>query len=262
MQWISDVHLNFLSLSQRMEFYEQLKGDSVLISGDIAESHNICLILGEMAEVVKSPIYFVLGNHDFYGSSAVKVRKAVKALKKPLCWLPKRKGVKLNKYTALTGQDGWADARIGDPANSRIVMNDWIYIEELFQGYAGGSQERLWECMRKLADRDAAELKKNIEYWAKRPRIEQIISVTHVPPFESCALHNGRKSTPSGLPYYTSKVIGDVLIEVADKYRHINFLHLSGHTHSQANVSVRPNLTVRVAKAEYFKPQIEAIIEL
>jgi len=77
--WATDIHLNFLDAATRHRFYQSLGEDSdaVAISGDIAESTNIEEYLQEMEESLKRPIFFVLGNHDFYRGSIGKTREAV-----------------------------------------------------------------------------------------------------------------------------------------------------------------------------------------
>jgi predicted MPP superfamily phosphohydrolase len=65
--WLTDIHLNFLTLENRMEFYQKViaaSGDKILISGDIAEAPSVSEILKEMAKTIQKPIYFVLGNHE------------------------------------------------------------------------------------------------------------------------------------------------------------------------------------------------------
>jgi predicted MPP superfamily phosphohydrolase len=67
--WITDVHLNFLEKDERIDFYHTLiatDNDGVMISGDMAEAASIEPILKEMANATQKPIYFVLGNHDYY----------------------------------------------------------------------------------------------------------------------------------------------------------------------------------------------------
>jgi predicted MPP superfamily phosphohydrolase len=67
--WNTDVHLNFLEKDERIDFYHTLivtDSNVVLISGDIAEATSIESILKEMASTTQKPIYFVLGNHDYY----------------------------------------------------------------------------------------------------------------------------------------------------------------------------------------------------
>lgn len=55
-----------------MSFYHELiatDSEGVVISGDIAEVPSIESILKEMASTTQKPIYFVLGNHDYYRGS-------------------------------------------------------------------------------------------------------------------------------------------------------------------------------------------------
>jgi hypothetical protein len=69
--WATDIHLNFLDAAARRGFLESLgkQAGAVAISGDIGESPDIEGHLLEMEEVLQRPIYFVLGNHDFYHGS-------------------------------------------------------------------------------------------------------------------------------------------------------------------------------------------------
>ena len=70
--WITDVHLNFLAKDERMDFYHTLiatDSDGIMIRSDIAEATSIEPILKEMHNATQKPIYFVLGNHDYYRSS-------------------------------------------------------------------------------------------------------------------------------------------------------------------------------------------------
>jgi predicted phosphohydrolase len=254
--WASDVHLNFLKEESRIAFYQSIKGDALVLSGDIAESHNVVKMIGEAEKHTSLPIYFVLGNHDFYGSSAAAVKSSVR----PLGWLPKNNGVRLSPSTILLGVDGWGDCRSGDFENSRLVMNDWIYIEELRKGYSKG-MNRLKKALQVLADRDARALKTKVNNAIKKGYTKVII-VTHVPPFEEVSLYAGRKSTPSGLPFFVSKILGESILPIAKAQPKIDFLWLSGHTHSRAKYKPCNNMTVKVAKAEYCSPQVEEIINV
>ncbi len=53
-----------------------------MISGDIAEATSIELILKEMASTIQKPIYFVLGNHDYYRGSINDLRSTVISITK------------------------------------------------------------------------------------------------------------------------------------------------------------------------------------
>jgi len=76
--WVTDIHLNFLEFADRKRFYKDIvatKSNAVLVSGDIAEAPTVSDILEEMAQHIAKPIYFVLGNHDYYQSSVENVKQ-------------------------------------------------------------------------------------------------------------------------------------------------------------------------------------------
>lgn len=81
--WLTDIHLNFLKLAERVQFYNrvaEIDADKILITGDIAEAKEVCEILVEFSQHVNTSIYFVLGNHDYYFGSVTNVRENIQAL--------------------------------------------------------------------------------------------------------------------------------------------------------------------------------------
>ena len=147
--WLTDIHLNFIDDVARQKFYQEIvntKCDGVLISGDIAEAPNLIGILNEMARYINKPIYFVLGNHDYYRGQINEVHDAITALTNEhdkLFWLPASGIQELGNNTFLIGQDGWADGRLGDYQNSRVVLNDSRMIADLFQEKVLGKYQLL-----------------------------------------------------------------------------------------------------------------------
>lgn len=116
--WLSDIHLNFLGRDKINNFIRTLSKESAdcfLISGDIGEADSIIDYLKLMEAVLDKPVYFVLGNHDFYGGSIKAVREMIshfiKASQK-LVWLNEVEYVSLTNETALVGHDSWADGRL------------------------------------------------------------------------------------------------------------------------------------------------------
>jgi len=70
--WVTDIHLEFVEERVRIRFHETLRLaqlDALLIGGDTGISHSLAGFLAELEESLDLPIYFVLGNHDFYKSS-------------------------------------------------------------------------------------------------------------------------------------------------------------------------------------------------
>jgi predicted phosphohydrolase len=264
--WLTDIHLNFLKSNARQKFYHEIIStdcDAVLISGDIAEAPCLIDIMTEMAVHIIKPIYFILGNHDYYRGKIHEVRDALTSLSKTnkqLFWLPASGIQQLDSNTALLGQDGWADGRLGDYQNSTVALNDSRMIADLFQEKVLGKFQLL-EKMQQLADADAAQLQSNLlQAISQHPK--KIVVLTHVPPFKEACMHKGNASDDDWLPYFSSKVTGDILSQIAEENPSVEFLVLCGHTHSPAQYKPLVNLTVKAGHAEYYKPEIQELIVL
>jgi len=264
--WLTDIHLNFLDVAARMKFYNKIKEtetDAVLISGDIAEAPCLVSLLREMLAQLKQPVYFVLGNHDYYQGKINTVKETLIALReteKRLHWLPSSGVQVLEEDAVLLGQDGWADGRLGDYTNSRVSLNDSIMIKDLFNQKILGKYPLL-EKMQQLADCDANALDEDLKQ-AINMNPKKIIVLTHVPPFEEACLYEGKISDDDHLPYFSSKVMGDVLTQVARENPLVKFLVLCGHTHSECTYQPLDNLIIRVGNAEYGHPEIIDIINV
>jgi predicted phosphohydrolase len=224
---------------------------TMVISGDIAESHDVAGHIEDIETAVRAPVYFVLGNHDFYGSSVKKVKASVKHLSH-LDQIPL---ISLSETTALVGVDAFSgDCRNGNYDNSRLTMSDWLHIDDLRGPYGRGKQE-LKKALQKLADGYARKLKRRV-LRAISEGFKRIIIVTHAPPFENACLYAGKKSTPDGLCFFSSQCLGTTIEPIAKQFPNIDFLWLCGHTHSKVTLNVLKNLQVRVAGAEYFYPTV------
>lgn len=262
--WLTDIHLNFIDLARRHQFYHEIVDsscDGVLISGDIAEAPCIKDLLQELSHFIKKPVYFVLGNHDYYRGQIRQVKTEMTDLTKSderLFWLPACKPIQLHDNTLLVGQDGWADGRLGHYHNSRVVLNDSKMIIDLFQEKMLGHSQLLAK-MQQLADYDANQLQKHLmQAVIQSPK--RIIVLTHIPPFAEACLHEGKISNDDWLPYFASKASGDVLMNIATTHPDIDFLILCGHTHSKAKYCPFPNIIIEAGHAEYNRPEIQKII--
>lgn len=264
--WLTDIHLNFLDINSRKNFYQNINQnecEAILITGDIAEADNVCNLLNEFSEQTNKIIYFVLGNHDYYSGSVSLVRKNIKILcsqNSKLIWLGKPEIIKLNDHTLLLGHDGWADARYGNFDHSRVQINDSRLIAELFQAFLL-SKSALKNEMQKLADADAKMLEQTL-ITATNPNIKKIIIATHIPPFPECCLHQGKQSDENWLPYFASKATGDLISNFSQKNPTIDILVLCGHTHSSASFRYNKNLHIKAGAAEYYKPNLQEIITI
>ncbi len=262
--WLTDIHLNFLDECRREQFYQSITSecDGIVISGDIAEATTVVKILEEMAAHIKKPIYFVLGNHDYYRGQIDVVRDSIRMVTNNhpyLFWLEACEPIHLDKDILLVGADGWADGRYGDYSNSHVNLNDSRLIADLYQQRIL-SRFQLLEKMQQLADEDAKNLYTKLKLAASH-NPSKLIVITHVPPFRETAMHEGKISDDDFLPFLSSKATGDVLLNFAKEQPSMEVLVLCGHSHDECKYSPLDNLTVYVGKAEYNQPSIQGVID-
>jgi len=260
--WLTDLHLNFLNPDELEAFHLTLRDanpDAVLLGGDIAEAPTVAQHLRRLTTLLPCPIYFVLGNHDFYRGSIAQVRTHIRAVcgRHPnLHWLPDSGVVSLTPSTALIGHDGWADARFGDYWINPGLLNDYHLIRELSHL---DDATRLG-AIRSLADEAATSLRANLAKAITTHR--RIFVLTHVPPFREACWHQGRISDDQWLPHFSCQVAGEALVDLLRANRAPKVTVLCGHTHSSGRASILPNLEVLTGAAEYGSPAIQKIFEL
>jgi len=266
--WLTDIHLNFVTAPQRCDFFEYVLrqgADALLVTGDIAESHLLEAALLEMAGAVQLPIYFVLGNHDFYRGSIADTRRAAASLRyrsEYLFPLPDCGIVPLAPGTALMGHEGWGDARLGDFERSEVILNDYLLIEDLrhWQDLVTLDRQALQDHLHRLGDESAAHFDAILP--EALDRYAQIVVATHVPPFAEVCRHNGRPADEQWLPHFSCDAVGRVLCEHMRRRPERRMLVLCGHTHGDADVQILDNLHVVAGGAEYGRPCVQRVLEL
>ncbi len=260
--WATDIHLDFLredGLEAFTRVLERSGADAFLVGGDIAKAGSVERHLRSLEARLLRPVYFVLGNHDFYVGSIAGVRAAMAELTRRsglLRWMPAAGVVRLTPTTALVGHDGWGDARFGNADTTPVRLNDFVMIEEL----SGIPRETRRDRLRALGDEAARFLREILpRAFALCPRV---ILLTHVPPFRESCWHEGRISNDDWLPYFTCKAVGDALLELARANADRDITVLCGHTHGAGTAEILPNLRVWTGAAEYGAPRIARLLEI
>lgn len=260
--WLTDVHLDHVRPEAVDALWDSVRAkrpDAVLLTGDLSVASRVEAELERARERLRCPVYFVLGNHDYYGGSLGEVRGRMRALTErrgDLVWLPARGVVELAPGLGLLGHDGWADARAGDPEGSRLAMRDWFVIAEL-RGLA--KTERL-ERLRALGDEAAAHLREHLP--SALSRYERVLVLLHPPPFPEACRYYGLQSPAEWQPHLCCFAAGTALRELALAHPRRSITVLAGHTHGRARVSVERNLEVRAGSVEYGKPAVQSLLEL
>ena len=260
--WATDIHLDFLDAAGIEAFttlLEKSAADAFLIGGDIAKARSVERHLRSLEARLLRPVYFVLGNHDFYVGSISKVRDAMRELtrrSKLLRWLPAAGVVPLSSETALVGHDGWGDARFGNVDTTPVRMNDFVMIEEL----SSLSRERRRDRLRALGDEAAAFIRDLLPRAFEKHR--KAIFLTHVPPFREACWHKGEISDDDWLPYFTCRASGEALVEVMRARPDRDLTVLCGHTHGAGTAELLPNLHVWTGGADYGHPRLERSVDV
>ena len=261
--WLTDLHLDRADASSTPSLYERLRRedyDAAVITGDISIARLLRHHLREIAEAcVPRPVYFVLGNHDFYGGSFAAVdRVAAECCREHsnLRHLGSGEEIRLTPRTALVGHRGWPDGRAWGSRRTFGPNPDRLGIADL-------------RCLSlKCAYQKMAQLgKESGDYFRSvLPRASTIyrhvVIATHVPPFARAALFDGKSCDPDRLPHYTNISAGGVIQRIAGYFPQTRATVLCGHTHHSARISIAPNLDVRVGGAKVGRPSAQDCIDL
>jgi len=273
--WLTDIHLDHLTefvddskangnsvrkeiSKSQVEFFCQkviaVNPDSVVITGDISTANGIELHLSWLERYLPGvPVYFVLGNHDYYNGSINGVRSAIakyNGTKTRTGWLNVMKVVKLTERTALVGHDGWYDGGYSNWFKSNLCMNDYFLTNDFMFQPRTLQYQRILE----LATECGHHIDRYVHEAASKG-FQHVLFATHVPPFrENSRAPDGSLSDEDWLPNMSSKIAGDALLKAAKAFPRVKFTCLSGHTHTAWEQTYRPNLTCITGNAKYGDP--------
>lgn len=265
--WVTDPHFNYAPLAAWEEFLSQLaeaRVDGLLLTGDISESSDVDWHLSRLADATGLPIWFVLGNHDFYHASIASVRERITNLSRErsnLYYLTGTDpaldftGVSSSDW-ALSGDDGWADARVGDYFRSPVRMMDY----ELIHDFVDLNAEARLTKIQAEGMSSAVRLRRQLEQ--ARLHARQQLVLTHVPPFRESCWYDGQHSDDAWAPYFTCTAVGWTLRRFCQRYPEQRVLVLCGHTHGSGMSRIAHNLSVWTGAAVEGRPRMNAILEL
>ena len=270
--WLTDLHLDFVRPpKERFDFYTEIMGedpDAIFLTGDTGESDNLWQYIGELRDL-SDCLYYVLGNHDYYGATFAEVRSKATSrtdTKRNELWLPRSGPKELAEGVGVVGVDGWYDAQCGYP-HSNVRLADWggrgvIDLIGLGQKTFLDRTERL----EKLGKDEAFKLELQLNK-VKDLGWKKLFVLCHVPPFPDACFYDGKKSEPDFLPFFTWVAGGNSLMDFALKNPTIQTTVLCGHTHGKGEYRANDNLLVKVGgwnpkEKSYGFPRVQEVIEL
>jgi len=262
--WFTDLHLDRADEERRATFYGRLRWegfDSAVITGDISNARQLSHHLRELAQACGSrkKIYFVLGNHDFYGSSFDEVDRAVSAVCREhgnLFHLGQDKIERLSENTALIGHRGWADGRAGWGSNSNLRNPDQFAIEDL----RCCSKKALFGKMEELGRASGNYFREVLPYTLTC--YQHVLVATHVPPFTQAAFFDGKPCGRHHLPHYTNRSAGCAITGISGHFPKSRITVLCGHTHSAAEAVVGGKVRVLAGQARPGHPRVQKVLEI
>ncbi len=260
--WITDPHLNHCSLPAWERLIDQVElavCDGVLITGDVSEGEDVVFQLQRLAGAIASPIYFVLGNHDFYYSSLDRTRRAVSAAAAAhplLHYLHDLSSIELSPTIAMVGIDGWGDATQGDYEHSIVRLNDFRLIDDFWDAPTKTWRGKLASLGKDSADRLRAKLT------TACTRYKTVMVATHVPPFRESCWYEGRTTDDHWAPFFVCGQVGDALRAAAHSHPSTMIEVYCGHTHHGGVARIADNLKVITGAADYGHPIVQSVIEI
>lgn len=260
--WITDPHLNHCSLpawERLLDLIDQVGCDALLITGDISEGDDVVFQLLRLADLVKRPIYFVLGNHDFYQNSVLRTREAVSeaTVAQPLLrYLRNENMIELTPDCVLIGEDGWGDATEGNYEQSIVRLNDFHLIDDFL-----ASPPSTWKSLLQSFGRDSSErLDEKLKLACSK--YASVIVATHVPPFRESCWYEGHTTDDHWAPFFVCGQVGKVILQAAIDHPETKIEVYCGHTHHGGIAELAPNLRVITGGAKYGEPIITDLLEV
>jgi predicted MPP superfamily phosphohydrolase len=260
--WLSDIHLDHLSNEKFIGFVDdiiQQDVDGYFVTGDFSHGLFHETVFNVLEKFLHNPFYFILGNHDYYHSSFEKVRERILSLTEDsdtLFWMNDCGIVELTNSSCLIGHDGWYDARYGDYRNSDVILNDFLLIEDL----VALDKDQMLRELNTLGDQSANYFRMILPGALKT--YKTVYLLTHVSPFVETAFYKNGICDDLNLPFFANKALGDYLLETMSQNKEKELVVLCGHTHSGGEISVLPNLHVKVAPADYGTPKVHKILHI
>ena len=210
---ISDLHLEFqVSNLIKIHFFEKLIGsDMIIVAGDLSNSDCLLQHLTQLKEVVKQPVIFIPGNHDYYGSQKCIVDEKLKSFKHEGIIILNN-DIFIKDDVIFLGSTGWF---------SKVYLalthgyNDYAYIHDIITNNFG----RTW------GDQSYQFFDIKLTDLEKERQGKKVICISHmVPSYELITPENRFKYEDSNC-FFVNHYLENIIKEYSPDY------WIFGHTH-------------------------------
>ena len=252
--WFTDCHLDKLLPWTLAKFiYDIVKENpaGVFLTGDISVGPLLCYHLKLMAEFIHCPIYFILGNHDYYFKTFEEQHQNIRDLCKQydnLIWVTESDIIYLGNEVALIGAEGWYDARLGNPDYLKFTF-DWLLIKDFKK--CKNMTQRI-DMFRELSKNSCKIIKEKLES-ALDKDYKTIYILTHMPPWKQATRDEGTFLEKYYLPYNVNLALGETIEKVMQDRKKKSVECWVGHTHVPEYIRVSRNIVCQVGAAHKLK---------
>lgn len=226
----------------------RVEPDGIFITGDISTGKHVEPTLHRLASEVSCPIYFVLGNHDYWGRTFDSVHDDMRRLMNihpNLHWMDERGVISLKSNVGLIGSGGWYDCN-GDTKWMKWTL-DWRRIYDFDD--INNMDDRI-KMFQEFARLSAIDIEKKL--FEALLHHKTVYILTHVPPWKEATRDIGTWAEKFWLPYNSNETMGKAIQRVGKQFKKRNIVVLSGHTHTNRWVRVKKNIECRVNDAKWF----------
>lgn len=271
--WLTDTHLDFVNDYDRNRLVEHIikkskehnGPSSVVITGDIASAskNSTYIFMDDYRDKLLEhgiKLYFVLGNHDYYDSQIATERSKYANGVLAENWLGSAGVIPLTTETYLVGHDGWYDGGYANWFQSNVIIPDYTEIFELSMQY--WEKPVIFDRINALAKESAEHVLKYGHEALSVNECRHLYIATHVPPFRDSSVYNGLISDDHWMPHFSSKHMGDAILQLGQMHPDKRITVLCGHSHGQGKYCPTKNIVVHTGKAKYRYPNINRMFIL
>jgi predicted phosphodiesterase len=262
--WLTDPHFDKCDISKFETIakkFEESSSGGLVVTGDISENGTTMLYLSFLQNLIRKPIWFVFGNHDWYNVSRKQNEEFIKKYSSEnLIKLDSVDYIKLNKSTCLVGGENWWDASF----KSSFGLLDNIFMSEDYEKIEFikplKTDENIFSKVKTLS-KESSELL--ITKLAKALLVfDKVYLAVHVPPFKEGCLYSGIVMPENWLNHFCDVELGLKLKVLMKAFPEKELVILSGHTHSKSEIKIKQNIKQYVGKVKVADPKINEVFKL